>query len=96
MKSEYTAAVKQEGDGWMGWFEEIPGVHCQGKGYYKLRETLEVTLKEALELNRRDALTFAGSGGYRVEKTRHEDKGTFSVSAPYQPFRPDSPTYFNT
>ena len=33
MKNEYTAVVKQEGDGWMGWFEEIPGVHCQGKSY---------------------------------------------------------------
>ncbi len=26
MKREYTAIIKQEGDWWIGWIEEIPGV----------------------------------------------------------------------
>jgi predicted RNase H-like HicB family nuclease len=67
MKNEYTAVVKQENDWWVGWIEEVPGVKCQEKSYEELKETLEVTLKEALEYNRKDALTAAGSG-YKEEK----------------------------
>ncbi len=51
----------------MGWIEEVPGVNCQEKTYKELKETLAVTLKEALEFNRQDALTAAGSG-YKEEK----------------------------
>ena len=67
MKSEYTAVLKQEGGWWVGWIEEIPGVNCQERTYEELKETLEVTLKEALEFNRQDALKAAGSG-YTEEK----------------------------
>ena len=67
MKNEYTAVVKREGDYWIGWIEEIPGVNCQEKTYKELKETLEITLKEALEFNRQDALSAAGSG-YKEEK----------------------------
>ena len=61
MKNEYTAVVKQEGDWWLGWIEEVPGVNCQEKTYKELKDTLEVTLREALEFNRQDALNAAGS-----------------------------------
>ncbi len=65
MRNEYTAVVKQEDDYWVGWIEEIPGVNCQEKTCEELKETLEITLREALELNRQDALSAAGSG-YRL------------------------------
>lgn len=67
LKNEYTVVIKQEGDWWVGWIEEVPGVNCQERTYDELKETLEVTLKEALEFNRQDALTAAGSG-YMEEK----------------------------
>ena len=67
MKNEYTAVVKQENDWWVGWIEEVPGVNCQERTYVELKETLAVTLKEALQFNRQDALTAAGSG-YKEEK----------------------------
>ncbi|MFW5937273.1 MAG: type II toxin-antitoxin system HicB family antitoxin [Desulfosalsimonas sp.] len=67
MKNQYTAIVKHEGDYWVGWIEEVPGVNCQEETYEELKKTLEITLKEALEFNRRDALTAAGSG-YKEEK----------------------------
>ncbi|NOY84920.1 MAG: type II toxin-antitoxin system HicB family antitoxin [Nitrospirae bacterium] len=51
MKNEYTAVLKQEGDWWVGWIEEVPGVNCQERAYEALKETLAVTLKEALGLN---------------------------------------------
>jgi predicted RNase H-like HicB family nuclease len=56
MNSEYTAIIKQEGDWWIGWIEEVPGVNCQEKTREELRQSLKVTLKEALEFNRQDAL----------------------------------------
>ena len=67
MKKEYTAIVKPEGDWWVGWIEEVPGVNCQEKTYEELKESLEVTLREAIELNREEALSAAGSG-YKEEK----------------------------
>ncbi|MFQ5597408.1 MAG: type II toxin-antitoxin system HicB family antitoxin [Nitrospiria bacterium] len=67
MKNEYTAVVKQEGGWWVGWIEEVPGVNCQERTCEALKETLAVTLKEALEFNRLEALTAAG-GEYREEK----------------------------
>jgi len=52
MKNEYTAVIKQENDWWIGWIEEVPGVNCQERTREELLETLRLTLKEALELNR--------------------------------------------
>ena len=67
MQNEYTAIVKQEDGWWLGWIEEIPGINCQEKTYDELKESLAITLREALEFNRQDALAFASSG-YREEK----------------------------
>lgn len=67
MTNEFTAVIKQEGDWWVGWIAEVPGVNCQERTSAELLETLEVTLREALELNRQDALSAAGSG-YQEEK----------------------------
>jgi len=62
MKETYTAVVKQSGPWWIGWIEEIPGVNCQEQSREALLETLKVTLQEALEFNRREALEAAGEG----------------------------------
>ena len=62
MHKEYTAVVKQDGSWWIGWIAEVPGVNCQENTHEELMESLRVTLKEALEFNRQDALTAAGAG----------------------------------
>jgi predicted RNase H-like HicB family nuclease len=67
MNIEYTAVVKQDGDWWIGWIEEVPGVNCQERTYEELKETLKVTLREALEFNRQDVLTLAGAD-YKEER----------------------------
>ncbi len=67
MNSEYTAIIKQEDGWWVGWIEEVPGVNCQEKTIEELRESLRITLKEALEFNRQDALSAAGTS--QVERT---------------------------
>lgn len=67
MSTEYTAVISQEDDWWIGWIEEVPGVNCQERTYEALMETLAVTLREALEFNRQEALSSANAG-YREEK----------------------------
>jgi predicted RNase H-like HicB family nuclease len=61
MNRVYTAVTKQENGWWVGWIEEVPGVNCQEKTHERLLETLKVTLKEALEFNRQDALSSVGA-----------------------------------
>ena len=60
MNNKYTAVIKQDGDFWIGWIEEIPGVNCQEYSKNELLETLKITLAEALEFNKSDALTAIG------------------------------------
>lgn len=67
MKGEYTAVTKQEGGWWVGWIEEVPGVNCQERNHGELLKSLRVTLQEALEFNREEALKGAGQN-YREEK----------------------------
>jgi predicted RNase H-like HicB family nuclease len=62
MRDTYTAVVKQAGPWWIGWIEELPGVNCQETTKEELLKTLKVTLQEALEFNRREALAAAGEG----------------------------------
>jgi predicted RNase H-like HicB family nuclease len=63
----YTAVIKKEGDWWIGWIEEVPGVNCQEPSREELLETLKITLQEALAFNRQDALSAAGNN-YQEEK----------------------------
>ncbi len=60
MNKEFTAVVKQDGDWWVGWIEEVPGVNCQEATREELLESLRITLAEALEFNREDARRMAG------------------------------------
>lgn len=60
MKNVYTAVIKQDGDWWIGWIEEVPGINCQEATREELLESLTITLQEGLELNRQEALVSAG------------------------------------
>ena len=61
MPNTYTAITKKDGDWWIGWIEEVPGVNCQERTRKELLESLKVTLKEALEFNRQDAIQAAST-----------------------------------
>lgn len=61
MKQQYTAVIKQDGDWWIGWVEEISGVNCQEKTRDQLIESLRGTLAEAIDFNRKDARKAAGT-----------------------------------
>jgi predicted RNase H-like HicB family nuclease len=62
MKNEYTAAIKRDGEWWIGWIEEIPGVNSQGATREELVENLESALREMLQMNREDARRAADDG----------------------------------
>ncbi len=67
MKTTYTAVVKKDSGWWIGWIEEVPGVNCQESTREGLVESLRVTLREAIELNRSDAIEAAGDGFEELE-----------------------------
>ena len=52
MSANYAAIIQRDGDWWIGWVEEIPGVNSQGETREELLENLRSALGEALELNR--------------------------------------------
>jgi predicted RNase H-like HicB family nuclease len=60
--SSYTAILKHDGDYWIGWVEEVPGVNAQEKTKEALLASLKEILREALEFNREEAREAAVAG----------------------------------
>src|ERR1051325_107965 len=60
MQGQYHAVVRQSGNWWIGWVEEIPGVNSQGTTREELLGNLRDALEEALEMNRQEARQAAG------------------------------------
>jgi predicted RNase H-like HicB family nuclease len=52
MKTEFTAIIKQDGDWWLGWVEEVPGANTQEKTKEQLLISLREAAKDILELRR--------------------------------------------
>jgi predicted RNase H-like HicB family nuclease len=50
---ELTVITKKVDDWWIGWVEEIPGVNCQEKTKDELLNTIKITLKEIIEVNKK-------------------------------------------
>jgi predicted RNase H-like HicB family nuclease len=63
MATNYTAVIQQQGDWWIGWVEEVPGVNSQGQTREELLDNLRDALEEALEMNRAEARA-AAVGAY--------------------------------
>lgn len=61
MNQNYTAVVKKDGDWWIGWVEEVPGVNAQESSREMLLDSLREILAEALAMNREEARQAAGS-----------------------------------
>ncbi|TAN69072.1 MAG: type II toxin-antitoxin system HicB family antitoxin [Methylobacter sp.] len=49
MKSEFTAIIKQDGECWLGWVEEIPGANAQEETKEELLISLREAAKDILE-----------------------------------------------
>lgn len=55
-QSPWTAIVGEDNGWWIGWIAEVPGVNAQERTREELLSTLADVLREALALNRQDAL----------------------------------------
>lgn len=55
MKAELTAIVKQDGDWWLGWVEEVPGANAQEKTKEELLISLRQAAIDILELRAEEA-----------------------------------------
>ncbi len=55
----WTAIISQDEGWWIGWIAEVPGVNAQERTKDELLRTLTDALREALEMNRRDAVAHA-------------------------------------
>ena len=55
MNQTYTAVVKRDGEWWIGWVEEVPGVNAQEESRELLLTSLREVLSEALVMNREKA-----------------------------------------
>jgi predicted RNase H-like HicB family nuclease len=55
MKTEFTAIIKQDGEWWLGWVEEIPGANAQEETKEELLISLREAVKDILELRRGEA-----------------------------------------
>ena len=51
----YSAVIKRSDGWWIGWVREVAGVNAQAKTREELLDDLRVALKEAVEMNCRDA-----------------------------------------
>lgn len=59
--NKYTAAIQKDGNSWIGWIEEVPGVNSQAETKEDLLKNLHSALIEALEMNRFEAKEAAGN-----------------------------------
>ena len=60
----WTAIISRDEGWWIGWIAEVPGVNAQERTREELLETLSEVLREALEMNREEALALA-PGSYQ-------------------------------
>lgn len=51
----YTALIRQSEGWWIGWIREVRGVTCQERTRSELLDTLQITLREALEFDTPEA-----------------------------------------
>jgi predicted RNase H-like HicB family nuclease len=63
MTAHYSAVIQRDGEWWIGWVAEVPGVNSQGKTREELLDNLRDALDEALEMNRAEARA-AAKGPY--------------------------------
>ena len=65
MRQSYTAIIQQNDSWWIGWIKEISGINCQERTQDELLTTLEITLRETIEYNRKEVL--------RATESQHEE-----------------------
>ena len=71
MPSRYTVITKKDGDWWIGWVEEVPGVNAQERTKKELLASLRIALREATHLERKNRRS-----NPQPRKRGRQEKGT--------------------
>ena len=53
MENRFTAVFEQDGDWWIGYIEELPGVNTQGRTLAEARSNLKEAVVLVLDANRK-------------------------------------------
>lgn len=61
----YTAIVQKEGDWWIGFIRDVPGVNCQEKTRDELIDSLRMALKDILDYNREQLASIVTNPNYQ-------------------------------
>lgn len=61
----YTAIVQKEGDWWIGFIRDVPGVNCQEKTRDELIDSLRLALKDVLDYNREQLASIVTNPNYQ-------------------------------
>ena len=72
----YTALIRKSEGWWIGWILEVRGVTCQERTRSELLETLQITLREALEFDTPEASHRTES---EVKKIKASDISEFGI-----------------
>ena len=56
MKNGFTAIVQRDGEWWIGWVKEMPGVNAQERTREELVASLAEALRDIMELNAEEAV----------------------------------------
>ncbi len=72
----YTALIRQSEGWWIGWILEVRGVTCQERTRSELLDTLQITLREALEFDTPKASRRTKS---EVEEVKASDISEFGI-----------------
>lgn len=67
MDEHYTAVTQQQGEWWIGWIEEVPGVRSQGATRDELLKNLDFALEVMLA---DDAEAWLAESSHRYEALR--------------------------
>ena len=59
-KREFTAIYKKEGNSYVGWIEEVPGVNTQGHTKKEVKENLKEALELILNINKSISKKYLG------------------------------------
>ena len=72
----YTALIRQNEGWWIGWIQEVRGVTCQERTKSELLDTLQTTLREALEFDTLEAFRRTES---EIEEMKVSDISEFGI-----------------
>ena len=72
----YTALIRKSEGWWIGWILEVRGVTCQERTRSELLDTLQITLREALEFDTPEASRRTES---EIEEIKASDISEFGI-----------------